>query len=82
LTRIQKEFPDCEAMRLVEEDRWQRVLIEFEYESRNFVRHMHGANGCDLIVCWKYNWPEADPPLKRRATANRSAGAGLDKARD
>ncbi|MBZ5505304.1 MAG: hypothetical protein LAO78_07440 [Acidobacteriia bacterium] len=58
VTRIQGEFPDCEAMRLVDEDRWQRVRIEFEYESRNFLKHLHDVNGCDLIVCWKHNWPE------------------------
>lgn len=56
--RIQSGFPDCEAMRLVEEERWQRERIEFEYESRNFLRHMHDANECDMIVCWKHNWPE------------------------
>ncbi len=58
VTRVQTEFPDCEALRQVEEDRWQRVRIEFEYESRNFVRHMHDPEGCDLIVCWVHNWPE------------------------
>ena len=42
----------------MEEDRCQRVLIEFEYESRNFVRHMHDPGGCDIIVCWRHNWPE------------------------
>jgi hypothetical protein len=56
--RVQTEFPDCEAMRQVEKDRWQRVRIEFEYESRNFVTHMHVVSGCDLIVCWSNNWPE------------------------
>ncbi len=34
--RIQTEFPDCEAIRLVGKDRYQPVRIEFEYESRNF----------------------------------------------
>jgi Homing endonuclease associated repeat len=58
VTRLQTEFPDCEAMWEVEEDRWQRVLIEFEYESRNFLRHMHEASGCDMIVCWEHNWKE------------------------
>ncbi len=58
VTRIQKEFPDCEAMRRVDEDRWQRVLIEFELQSRNFVKHLHDVNGCDAIVCWEHNWPE------------------------
>jgi hypothetical protein len=56
--RLQAEFPDCEAIRQVGEDKWQKVRIEFEYESRNFLKHMHAASECDLIVCWKDNWPE------------------------
>ena len=58
MTRIQAEFPDGEAMRLVEGYKWQRVHIEFEYESRNFLRHLHDPKECDLIVCWEHNWPE------------------------
>jgi hypothetical protein len=58
ILRVQTEFPDCEAMRQVEPNRLQRVRIEFEYESRNFVTHMHPVEGCDLIVCWSHNWPE------------------------
>jgi|GEM_PF-167548 len=58
VTLIQGAFPDCYAMRLVDVDRWQPVRIEFEYESRNFLRHMHDPKGCDIIVCWKHNWPE------------------------
>jgi hypothetical protein len=54
--RIQPEFPDCEAMWEVEPGRWQRVRIEFEYESRNFLAHFHPVEHCDLIVCWKHNW--------------------------
>ena len=59
---IRSEFPDCEAMILVGDDKWQRIRIEFEYESRNFLKHMHDAKECDLIVCWKHNWPEC--PVK------------------
>ena len=62
--RIQPEFPDCEAMRLVGEDKCQLVRIEFEHESRNFLKHMHDVKGCDLIICWKHNWPEC--PLEVR----------------
>ena len=58
VTRIQTEFPDCEAMRQVDQDQWQRVRIEFEFESRNFLKHLHRAEDCDLIVCWIHNWPE------------------------
>jgi len=58
VTRLQPAFPDCEALRRVDRDRWQRVLIEFEYESRNFLAHEHNVKGCDMIICWKHNWPE------------------------
>ncbi|HEY2391317.1 MAG TPA: hypothetical protein VGK22_09090 [Candidatus Angelobacter sp.] len=58
ILRVQAGFPDCEAMREVETNRWQRVRIEFEYESRNFLTHMHSPADCDLIVCWNDNWPE------------------------
>ena len=51
-------FPDCEAWRRLEKGRWQRVRIEFEFESRNFVTHNHDPRGCDLIVCWEHNWAE------------------------
>ncbi len=34
------------------------MRIEFEHESRNFMKHLHDANECDLIVCWEHNWPE------------------------
>jgi hypothetical protein len=56
ILRTQIECPDCEAMREVEPERWQRVGIEFEYESRNFLAHDHPLNSCDLIVCWNHNW--------------------------
>ena len=45
-------------MRRAEGGKWQLVPIEFEYESRNFLQHLHDPNGCDLIVCWEHNWPE------------------------
>jgi hypothetical protein len=57
-TLLQSEFPDCEALRKMMADRWQRIRIEFEFESRNFLTHGHDVNGCDMIVCWKHNWPE------------------------
>lgn len=52
-------FPDCEAKRRVGLDCWQRVRIEFEYQSRNFLTHRHDPAGCDLIVCWEDNWKES-----------------------
>ncbi len=56
--RIQTEFPDCEAMRQVDKGVWQKVRIEFEFESRNFLKHLHRTEDCDMIVCWTHNWSE------------------------
>jgi hypothetical protein len=53
-------FPDCEAKRRIKTspETWQRLRLEFEYESRNFVDHGHDPTACDLIVCWKHNWDD------------------------
>jgi hypothetical protein len=55
---VQAGFPDCEAKRQIAPRRWQRVNIEFEFESRNFRDHGHPLTGCDVIVCWHHNWPD------------------------
>jgi len=55
---VQTGFPDCEAKRQIAPERWQRVDIEFEFESRNFRDHGHPASGCDVIICWRHNWDE------------------------
>jgi len=64
VTRIQTEYPDCEAMREVETGRWQRIQVEFEYESRNFLLHKHDPAECDMIVCWVHNWPECPEEIE------------------
>jgi hypothetical protein len=56
--RFQTAFPDCEALREVVRGQLQRMKLEFEFESRNFLRHGHRVDGCDGIVCWKHNWKE------------------------
>ena len=61
---VQKEFPDCEAKRQIAPDRWQRVQIEFEFESKNFRDHGHPVTGCDIIVCWRHNWPDCPKHLE------------------
>jgi hypothetical protein len=71
---VQKGFPDCEAMRLVGPERWQRVSIEFEFESRNFRDHGHPLTGCDLIVCWRHNWPACPSHLEVLELANLVRG--------
>jgi hypothetical protein len=62
--RVQTEFPDCEAMFEVQPGKWQRVRIEFEYESRNFKIHRHPVDKCDIIVCWRHNWAECPRRIK------------------
>ena len=57
--RIQTQYPDCEALREMEPGLWQRIRIEFEYESRNFLMHGHRPEKCHLIVCWRHNWAES-----------------------
>jgi HNH endonuclease len=57
-TIVRTGFPDCEALREISPGRLQRVQIEFEYLSRNFLKHRHRVDKCDIIVCWINNWPE------------------------
>jgi HNH endonuclease len=61
---VQSEFPDCEAKRQIGPERWQRVHIEFEFESRNFRDHGHPLDGCDVIVCWRHNWPDCPQQME------------------
>ncbi|MCX6338835.1 MAG: hypothetical protein NTX71_02810 [Candidatus Aureabacteria bacterium] len=61
---VQAGFPDCEAKRQVDAGKWQRVRIEFEFESKAFRDHGHSLEGCDVIVCWKHNWPDCPPHLE------------------
>lgn len=56
---VRSGFPDCEAKRAIRTraGQWQRVRIEFEYQSRKFNSHGHDPDLCDVIVCWEHNWP-------------------------
>jgi hypothetical protein len=77
ILKVQTEFPDCEAVRVAGKDRNRPVKIEFEYESRNFLRHMHDPAKCDIIVCWEHNWPEC--PLEVIDLKKEIAGLGRAK---
>jgi hypothetical protein len=61
---VQGGYPDCEAKRHIAPGQWQRVRIEFEFESRNFRDHGHPPAGCDIIVCWQHNWLECPSNLE------------------
>ena len=68
---VQTGFPDCEAKRQVRAGKWQRVAIEFEFESRNYQDHGHPVSGCDVIVCWRHNWPECPEQIEVLELASR-----------
>jgi hypothetical protein len=78
VTLVQAEFPDCEALREVCVRRWQRIRIEFEYESRNFLRHGHDVDRCDMIVCWVHNWAECPlEVVELREIVGKSGDRGI-----
>lgn len=73
--RFQSAFPDCEALQEVVQGQLQRMKLEFEFESRNFLRHGHRIDGCDAIVCWKHNWKECPlEVIELRKVMNRLIG--------
>ena len=57
IEEIKPGFPDCIGRRYIGKG-WERVAIEFEYQSKNFVQHGHDPTDCDLIICWEHNWTE------------------------
>jgi len=57
IEEIKPGFPDCIGRRFVGKG-WERVAIEFEYQSKNFLQHSHDSKKCDLIICWEHNWKE------------------------
>ncbi|HET8889642.1 MAG TPA: hypothetical protein VFQ41_12120 [Candidatus Angelobacter sp.] len=83
ILKVQTEFPDCEALRVAGKDRNRPVKIEFELESRNFLRHGHDPNGCDIIVCWEHNWQEC--PLEvielKKAVSNQRSAISQGKSK-
>jgi hypothetical protein len=78
--RIQSAFPDCEALREVVRGQLQRMKLEFEFESRNFLLHKHRIDGCDAIVCWKHNWKECPlEVIELRKVFHRLIGKSGDR---
>jgi len=57
---IGTDYPDCEGKRCVDpsKQRWEHILIEFEYQRSNFREHGHSPEDCDLIVCWIHDWED------------------------
>lgn len=59
---IRPRFPDCIAYQKVG-GREKKIRIEFEYRSSHFRTHGHPVRGCDWIVCWEHDWPDAPARL-------------------
>ncbi|MGC2745298.1 MAG: hypothetical protein WA672_19180 [Candidatus Angelobacter sp.] len=74
--RVQSAFPDIEALRMVGKDKLQRVRVELEQESKNFLKHGHDPNGCDAIVCWEHNWEECPLEVIELKTVIANIGNG------
>lgn len=78
---IGTSFPDCEVKRRIDRKgaRWQRVRVEFEYNSSEFKRHGHSIEGCDLIVCWKDDWDGCPIEVLELATTIKKLGARFEE---
>ncbi|MCK4654215.1 MAG: hypothetical protein KAU01_07195 [Candidatus Cloacimonetes bacterium] len=59
IEEIRTAYPDCVARRYTGKG-WERVYIEFEYKSKNFIHHKHDPNECDIIICWEDNLKKND----------------------
>jgi hypothetical protein len=75
--RIGPWYPDCEAKRRTTNETWQRVKIEFEYRSKNFLEHGHDPAKCDIIICWEHNWDKC--PLEVIALREKVAQLAADE---
>jgi len=55
---VKASFPDCTVRRFTERGFLERVFVEFEYNSLNYLDHEHNKSPypCNIIVCWKHEW--------------------------
>jgi hypothetical protein len=63
IRRVQAGFPDCIAQKRTANG-WKTVRVEFEYNAKSFKAHGHNTRGCDYIVCWENDWPDAPKHLE------------------
>lgn len=59
IVHLQTAFPDA----IIESADGQRLVAEFEYLAANFKAHGHDPSGCNLVICWRDNWPGASLPV-------------------
>lgn len=60
IVHLQRKYPDA----VIENDSGDKLICEFEYQSRNFQCHNHDPERCDLIICWEDNWPDSPIPVQ------------------
>jgi predicted transport protein len=57
IEEIKPGCPDCIARRFTGRG-WEKIAIEFEFRSKNFLTHKHNILSCDIIVCWENDWQD------------------------
>jgi hypothetical protein len=60
IVSIGSKFPDAVIRERQTEKEYR---VEFEYAASNFVAHGHDPRNCDLIICWKNDFPESLLPI-------------------
>ncbi len=60
---IEADFPACDAKFKTQNSTSERVTIEFEFKSSEFVRHGHGPYACNYLVCWQHDWKDCPDSL-------------------
>ena len=73
---VQSGFPDCVAYQK-SHGKENKLRIEFEFKAKNFKMHRHDPKGCDWIVCWENNWPDA-PKRLQIVELRRDYGLGFN----
>jgi len=54
---IRSKFPDIILKRKNSHGTFSPCLAEFEFLANNYKIHNHPLRGCDLIICWRNDWP-------------------------
>ena len=73
---VQGGFPDCVAYQKTQ-GKENKIRIEFEFKAKNLKIHRHDQKGCDWIVCWENNWPDA-PKRLNIVELRREYGLGFN----
>ncbi|HUG93991.1 MAG TPA: hypothetical protein VML55_24385 [Planctomycetaceae bacterium] len=49
---------DLRRLARISDHRFRWRFGKFEHRSRKFREHGHDPAGCDLVVCWRHDWPD------------------------